>query len=114
MVVVMSAPTPWIASQYLDSADWGVIAQDDTIVIGISSRITKEHAHLFAAAPDHAAIARAICAGIARWEPFSRSLDGGEFCISGLRHSTRLDEFGVPAMTEGMRAAIAKTTGAAS
>lgn len=66
----------------------------------------KANARLIAAAPDHAAIAAALCSGTARWE-------GSEFCIGGIRHSTKLDEFGVPIMTAGMRAAIAKATGAA-
>ncbi len=64
---------------------------------------------LIASAPNHALIARALCAGIARWEPFA-SANAGEFCIGGFRHATQLDEFGVPMMTDGMRTAIAKAT----
>ena len=70
-------------------------------------------ARLIAAAPDHAAIAHALCSGVARWEPFT-SGKTGEFCIAGLRHCTTLDEFGVPVMTDHMRAAIAKATEAAN
>jgi hypothetical protein len=66
------------------------------------------NAHLIAAAPDHAAIARVMCAGVARWEPFASG--GGEFCIGGIRHATKLDEFGVPVITGGMRVAIAEVT----
>ena len=58
------------------------------------------------AAPDHAMIAAALCAGAARWEAYT-----SEFCIDGLRHGTHLDEFGVPEMTQGMRAAIIKALG---
>ncbi|MBO9624133.1 MAG: hypothetical protein J7500_15605 [Sphingomonas sp.] len=64
-------------------------------------------ARMFAAAPDHALIAWALCMAGARWEAWR---DGqGEFCIDGIRHCTKLDEFGVPTMTDGMRAAIAQS-----
>jgi len=65
---------------------------------------------LIASAPDHAMIASVLCSGAARWEPFP-SGGGGEFCIDGIRHATFMDQFGVPAMTHGMRAAIVKATG---
>lgn len=60
-------------------------------------------------AADHAMIGWAMRAGAARWE----SLRGGrgEFCINGICHATKLDEFGVPKMTATMRAAIAKAKG---
>lgn len=61
------------------------------------------------AAPDHAAIGWAMCVAAGRWEPWG---DGrGEFCMNGIRYATKLDEFGVPVMTDGMRAAISKATG---
>lgn len=70
----------------------------------------KADAALIAAAPDHAMLARAFAARILRWEPF-KVLDGtGELCIDGLRYTTKLDAFGVPEMTPGVRAAIAKAT----
>ena len=66
----MSQPTPgpWIASQYLDTTDWGVLAagksHDDptnnVIVVGVSSRITKANARLIAKAPELAAILRKL------------------------------------------------------
>ncbi len=63
---------------------------------------------LMIAAPDHTLIARAMCIGAGRWEPWG---DGrGEFCMNGPRHATKLDEFGVPVVTSGMRAALAKAT----
>jgi hypothetical protein len=75
---------------------------------------TWSNARLIAAAPDHALIGWAVCVAAGRWEP-SPAADGrGEFCINGIRFSTRLDEFGVPAMTDGLRAAIAKARGVRS
>lgn len=70
-------------------------------------RLTDEdvfNARLIAAAPDYAMFGWAICVGGGRWEPWG---DGrGEFCMNGMRHATKLDEFGVPEMTDAMRAAI--------
>ncbi len=62
--------------------------------------------HVVAAAPDLALLGWAMCVGAGRWE-----LHGdlaGEFCINGIRHFTKLDEFGCPEMTAGMREAISK------
>lgn len=67
-------------------------------------------ARLIRAAPDHAMICSAMCAGAGRWEPFN-SCSGGEFCINGFRHSTELDEFGCPIVTESIRAAILRAKG---
>ena len=72
---------------------------------------SRANARLIAAAPDHAAIGWAMCVGPARWEPFGDMR--GEFCMNGIRYLTKLDEFGVPEMTDGMRAAIAKARGEA-
>lgn len=59
------------------------------------------------AAADHALIAAALVAGIARWEPFSETNDGsGEVAVDGLRHATRLDTHGVPALTPMLRAKL--------
>lgn len=69
---------------------------------------SEADARLIVAAPDHALIAAALCAG-ARWESATR-----EFCIDGLRHATTLDQFGVPKMTSGMRDACAKVLAARS
>jgi hypothetical protein len=46
------APGPWTASQYLDNEEWGVLSEDNAIIVGLSSRITKADAHLIAAAPE--------------------------------------------------------------
>ncbi len=39
---------------------------------------------------DPAIFARAVVAGVARWEFFSGSEDAGEVCVGGLRYATRL------------------------
>lgn len=83
--------------------------QDGTRPFG--SHEAESNARLIAAAPDHAAIAWSVCTGVARWESFASGA-GGEFCIGGMRYATKLDAFGVPAMNDSMRAAIAKATGA--
>jgi|GEM_PF-3966765 len=44
-------PGSWKASQYMDTEQWGVITENE-IIVGLSSRITKQDAHLIAAAPD--------------------------------------------------------------
>ena len=53
-------PGPWVASQYMDTNEWGVLTSgkglddllNNQIVVGLSSRITKANARLIAAAPD--------------------------------------------------------------
>ncbi len=47
-----ATPGPWIASQYLDTDEWGILNKDNYIVVGLSSRITEANARLIAAAPD--------------------------------------------------------------
>jgi hypothetical protein len=71
------------------------------------------NARLIAAAPDHALICWAMCIAAGRWEPFGDGLKG-EFCINGLRYSTEMDEFGCPAVTDALRAALSKAKGASS
>jgi len=68
-------------------------------------------ARLIAAAPDHALICWAVCVAAGRWEPSS---NGGEFCINGIRYSTKLDEFGCPVVNGPIRAAILKAQGTQS
>lgn len=59
-------------------------------------------------ADDHALVAAALCARVARWEPF----DGdptrvtGEVCAVGLRYCTSLDDHGVPILTNLLRDAL--------
>jgi hypothetical protein len=43
---------PWTASQYLDTHEWGVITDNNEIVVGLDSRISAENASLIAAAPE--------------------------------------------------------------
>src|SRR6478735_7587955 len=45
-------PGPWVASQYLDNGQWGIITHDNQIVVGLSSRISEADARFIAAAPD--------------------------------------------------------------
>lgn len=71
--------------------------------------VMEANARLIASAPDHADFGRAITTLGARWEPLSSRT--GEFCIGGLRYATDLDEFGVPVLHAGIRAAIAKAEG---
>ncbi len=38
----------------------------------------------------------AICAGVARWEPFESTKDCGELCMRSMRWSVKLTKSGVP------------------
>ena len=71
-------------------------------------------AQLIAAAPDHALIARAMTLGIATFERWQQT-GKGEFCFSGLRHVTTLDQFGVPSLSastrHGLAAALSQAEG---
>lgn len=111
-------PGPWSVAK--QSYGWdhfaaivsegGLVATCHIAALSRSHEQTAADARLIAAAPDHAAIGWAMCVGSARWEPWG---DGrGEFCMNGLRYATKLDEFGIPEMTDAMRAAIARATGA--
>ena len=62
---------------------------------------SEANACLIAAAPDHALIAWGLAHGHIRWEP-------NELCGFGFRHSTKLDEFGVPEMTDALRRDLEK------
>ncbi len=97
---------PWTVND--SDADQTIWAGEDCVATAWLDPNVDANARLIAAAPDHALIARAMCIGAGRWEPFG---DGrGEFCMNGQRHATWLDEFGVPVITNGMRAALAKAT----
>jgi hypothetical protein len=79
------------------------------------SRAGREaNARLIAVAPDHALFSSALVAGKIRWEFFAGNAVHGEICVGGIRWATKLDEFGVPELTENTRAAIAKATGSAA
>ena len=45
-------PGRWIASQYMDTAEWGILSENNVIVVGLSSRISEANARLIAAAPE--------------------------------------------------------------
>jgi hypothetical protein len=69
----------------------------------------EANARLIAAAPDHALICWAMCVQDAAWEEWTPFDGRGEFCFAGLRYATRLDEFGCPALTPALRAAITQS-----
>ena len=71
----------------------------------------QANARLIASAPDHAMFASALIQKLARWEPFPGSESDGEVCVGGLRYCSKLDEFGVPVLTDATRAEISKTKG---
>ena len=64
-------------------------------------------ARLFAASWDHALFTSALLRGLIRWKPFAGGAIG-EVCCGGMRYSTSLDGFGIPALTSHIRAAIQK------
>ena len=66
---------------------------------------SKTNAALIAAAPDHALVLAALVSGRAHWEQ-RESSPRGELCMSGLRHSLEIDEFGCPVLTELARDAL--------
>lgn len=69
----------------------------------------EANAALIALAPDHADIGWAMCVGAGRWVAWG---DGrGEFAMNGLWFSTRLDPFGVPEITDALRAHIRRARG---
>jgi hypothetical protein len=51
---------------------------------------------------DASLFARAVCAGVARWEPFHSNPNLGEICMGGLRFVSRL-EHGYPVLSECIR-----------
>lgn len=72
------------------------------------------NAALIAAAPDHALICWAMCVQDATWDEWVPFDGKGEFCFAGLRYATKLDEFGCPAPTPALRAALARARGEGS
>lgn len=34
----------WIASQYLDDGRWGIVDEDNAIIVGVSTRMTQKRA----------------------------------------------------------------------
>lgn len=112
-------PGPWTVTRYSTSAGQVRIVTNDSNALpvatanhgdGIGMKTTAANARLIAAAPDHALVARAMSAGVARWERFSDA-ESGELCFGGLRYWTKLDEFGVPTLSASTREALAKATG---
>jgi hypothetical protein len=106
---IIGHPT-WPCSRNGHEQEWEVAVIDD--LLGEHPAEARANARLIAAAPDHALIGWAMCVAAGRWEPLGDM--SGEFCINGIRHMTKLDEFGCPAMSAGMRVAILKAQGASS
>jgi hypothetical protein len=48
----MSTSEKWTASQYMDDDRWGVLSQQNEIIVRTTSELTKEDARLIAAAPE--------------------------------------------------------------
>lgn len=107
-------PGPWVADRLT------VVCANGSLVAEVHEDYfthTKEdqaNARLIAAAPDHALVARALAARVARWELFTNAEQSGELCIGGMRYVTQLDEFGVPELSDHTRHALAAGTGSAS
>ncbi len=93
-----------------DEADGSEVACV-TAWIGEHRAEAEVNARLIAAAPDHALVCWAMCMAAGRWEP---SGTGGEFCINGIRYSTKLDEFGCPIVNGSIRTAISRAQGLVS
>ena len=91
-------PGPWIPDEdhiFIMGPQGEMIAE----MRGEGAELPIEgNARLIASAPDHALIASALCSGMIRWEAKTK-----EICLNGLRHSTDLDEFGVPTLHPGLR-----------
>jgi hypothetical protein len=43
---------PWVASQYMDTSEWGVLSEKNEIIVGVCSGLSKADAALIAAAPE--------------------------------------------------------------
>lgn len=103
-------PGPWTIrdGSFIDGEGFACLAHVR------AAHVPHEHeaianARLIATSPDHALICWALCAGAGRWEGWDAKR--GEFCINGMRYSTKLDEFGCPIVTDLMREAILTAKG---
>lgn len=99
-------PGPWKAAPTAFGPIDIVIpdGKDIVTVYGGGTGNKEANARLIASAPDHAMIGWAMCVAAGRWEPAGDLT--GAFCINGICHHTKLDEFGCPAMTDALRSAI--------
>lgn len=78
------------------------------ITIGGLGADERANAHLVLLAKDHALVARLLASGKMRWGALSDDLQKGNLWLKGVPYQTELDEFGVPRLTEALRAAIAR------
>jgi hypothetical protein len=65
-----------------------------------------DNARLLASAYDHALVASALASRKLTWEQWEDSDYDGELCFDGIRYYTELDDFGVPFLTDDLRAEL--------
>lgn len=113
-------PGPWTNEDFEITAEDGSVIcsvnnvddfpciEEDNTENGTKQLIAEfeANARLIADAPDSTLLLRALCLGVARWELFAGSKIGGEVCCGGMRYSTELNEFGVPAIGAHVRHAL--------
>lgn len=113
----MSAPIfgPWYANEQCnEDGDYWLVHASDHEAPPLGNAVCRLpgtdqgawRARLIAAAPDHALIAAALCAGVARWNAWSAGK--GEVCLRGYCFVTALDAFGVPEVTDALRGALSE------
>lgn len=107
----MNAPAsisgPWTTREVSSPSQRVILVEsEDTAIacVAVDGPDDQLHARLIKAAPDHALIARALCMDVAGWASWGD--DRGEICVRGLRHATQLDEFGIPMLTDMLRAEL--------
>lgn len=107
----MNTPTliqgPWASREVSNPSQHVILVESEDYAIAciaVDGPQDLEHARLITAAPDHALLARASFMGVATWASWGDNR--GEICVGGLRHATELDEFGIPMLTVGLRAAL--------
>jgi hypothetical protein len=116
-VSAQHTPGPWQAERLLDDdgTPFVLIKETHGCPLARLQHVSNDgaNANLIAAAPDHAMLASALVAGLARWEPFAGSgAPSGELCVGGFRYCTTLDEFGVPVLADHTRAALTRAVAA--
>jgi hypothetical protein len=110
-------PGPWEVARDPRSASHSIVSAGNNIAdvwqFHVGGEQAAANALLISAAPDHALVLRGIIGGWLRWEPFQANDGHGELCFGGIRHLTRLDDFGCPLMTDNLRQRIAAEGGGA-
>jgi hypothetical protein len=105
-------PGPWKSDTFVVTAPhqhgksfWGTREICHTGEGRGESKESEANARLIALAPDHAIVARLLASKKMRWENGSTNWNRGLY-FEDKRYPTELDEFGVPKLTEALRAAI--------